>query len=554
MPAKNRKISRNELCPCGSKKKYKECCLNSKKEHKHFNSDLFQNLKLKLERTKADELIRTQQQGLGKPIISEKFHGEQWVAVGNKLNHSSTWKTFPDFLGDYLKSLFGSVWGGAEIKKPIGERHTMLQWYDTYCNFQKQNQKQEGKIVSVEPTGVVYCYLGLAYNLYLLEHNIELQERFIKRLKDQANFQGAYYELIVANVLIRAGFKLELEDESDETSKHCEFSAVSRNTNKKYWVEAKMRSVIGYFGKTAANGTKDKNPTNKLSEHLRKALDKPAEGDRLIFIDVNTSPDTENTVPIWIGKAESKLKQIEDDKESADKAYVFMTNATFHRCLESAKLGHSMFAYGFKIPDFMRSDRLRLRDHYLRKQKHIDAHRIIESFKAYTHLPATFDGSLPSTLNNELNDRRLMIGETYDFVDVGDKGVVGTVTDVTISEETKTRMCAIQCEDGRSMILEGKITEEELIEYKKHPEAYFGKIKRAPRKTDDPFELFEFFVESYRNTPKEKLVEFVKNDPQIEKLKSLQRDDLLLEVCERWVASAVDASQLSNKNNEKTEQ
>lgn len=542
MISKKKKVGRNDHCPCGSGKKYKKCCGDSLRGRFFTTANIPPEIAVALEKSRADELIRTQQQGLGKPIIAQKFAGQQFVAVGNKLYHSPSWKTVPDFLSDYLKSTLGSEWGNSEIKKPLDERHTLLQWYDAYCQFQRQHQKQKGEIVSVQPTGIVYCYLGLAYNLYLLEHNIELQSRLVKRLKEQSDFQGAYYELIVANILIRSGFKLELEDETNSDSKHCEFSAISTVTNKKYWVEAKMRSVVGYFGKDKENGTTRKDPTAMLSKHLREALQKPAADERLIFIDINAEPDNPDRKPDWVEKVAKKLEQRESAKGQSDQAYVFVTNTPFHRSLDGTIFGHSIMAHGLGMPDFGRPGYYRFQDLYRQKQKHIDAHNILQAFKTYTQLPATFDGSLPSMSFGR--DERLIIGESYDFVDVGDKGVVGTVTDVTISEETKTRMCAIQCEDGRSMLLEGKITDEELIEYKKHPDAYFGKIKRAPRKTNDPFELFEFFVDSYKNTPKEKLVEFMKEDPQIEDLKRLEREDLLLEVCERWVTSARVATEL----------
>ncbi len=185
------------------------------------------------EHHKADELIRQQQQGLGRPIIATKFKDRQIVAVGNTIYHSPSWKTFPDFLSDYLKMTLGHEWGNNEIAKPLLERHPIMYWYDEYCRYQKKYMEIPGEIKSTPAVGVVYCYLGLAYNLYLLKHNVELQERFIKRLKNIGNFQGAYYELIVANCLIRAGFELTLEDETDESSKHCEFAAISKGTSKK---------------------------------------------------------------------------------------------------------------------------------------------------------------------------------------------------------------------------------------------------------------------------------------------------------------------------------
>jgi hypothetical protein len=74
------------------------------------------------------------------------------------------------------------------------------------------------------------------------------------RFKDSANFQGAFLELFAANVLIRAGFQLMLEDEGDGTSKHCEFTAVSRETGKKYWVKVKVGSAAGLLAKTQRDG------------------------------------------------------------------------------------------------------------------------------------------------------------------------------------------------------------------------------------------------------------------------------------------------------------
>ena len=96
-------------------------------------------------------------------------------------------------------------------------------------------------------SGVVACYLGLAYSLYLLDHNVEIQDRLIARLRDPRNFQGAFYELFVANILIRAGFQLTLEDESDGKSKHCEFATVSRETGRNTRSKRKWAPPLGFW-------------------------------------------------------------------------------------------------------------------------------------------------------------------------------------------------------------------------------------------------------------------------------------------------------------------
>ena len=307
------------------------------------------------ERHKADERIREEQQGLGRPIVALKAHGQQFVAVGNKLHYSPKWKTFPDFLVNYIGGVLDPAWGNAELAKPFAERHPIVQWYDAYCRYQQATIKTPGVPAQAMVTGVVACFLGLAYSLYLLDHNVELQKRLLARLKIPDQFQGAYYELIVANILIRAGFELALEDETDGNSKHCEFSARSKRTGKKYWVEAKMRSVAGLLGKTHRDGTTDPNPLNRFIPQLNKALAKPAADERLIFIDLNTDPTVEaDGKPPWIETLGKRLEQHEKKElPQGVSAYVFVTNFPFHRRLsEPASLVG--VPYGLGIPDFNR--------------------------------------------------------------------------------------------------------------------------------------------------------------------------------------------------------
>jgi hypothetical protein len=49
--------------------------------------------------------------GLGRPPISAELNGYQFVAVGPELHYSKTWKTFPDFLMGYFKTVMGAEWG-----------------------------------------------------------------------------------------------------------------------------------------------------------------------------------------------------------------------------------------------------------------------------------------------------------------------------------------------------------------------------------------------------------------------------------------------------------
>jgi SEC-C motif len=533
----NAKIGRNQLCPCGSRLKFKKC-------HGWLGDTPPRVPALSppgrsdaIEHHRASDRIRETQQGLGRPIIGWQAGDHQMVAVGNTLYYSTNWKTFPDFLADYIKEKLEPDWGNAEIAKPWAERHPIVQWYDAYCRYQQATIKNPGDVSTTTVTGVVACYLGLAYSLYLLDHNIELQTRLIRRLKDPANFQGAYYELFVANTLIRAGFTLTLENEADGTSKHCEFAAISKRTGKTYWVEAKMRAIAGLFGKTERDGGIDGNPLVRLISHLKGALAKPAANERLIFIDLNTEPQFEASGrPDWHDAAVARLEQYEaSELPSGMSAYVFVTNIAFHRRLaEEPRMVAVPFGLG--MPDFNRPGYYRLSDVWRQKQKHSDAHQIGEALAQYPRFPATFNGSLPS---EAFGDRvlPLRVGQTYIFQEPDGTAAVGVVTSPTVSEPEKRVYFVVTDAQGRSQIRSEPMSEAQLADYKAHPDAYFGRIASVQKKIEDRYEMFEWLMEANKGLSRSTLLERCIAWPRFEELKELSDPELLAEYCEGMVGA-----------------
>jgi hypothetical protein len=490
---------------------------------------------------RASERIRQVQQGLGRPIVAHRSGDSQIVAVRNKIYFSDKWKTFPDFLADYTKQKLGSDWGNAEIAKPLAERHSVMQWYDAYCKYQQATIKTPGEVCHANVTGIVACYLGLAYSLYLLDHNVEIQERLIGRLKDPANFQGAFYELFVANILIRAGYQLTLEDESDGKSKHCEFAAVSSETGKKYWVEAKMGSAAGVLGKKAhLDGGSGRKALGRLIPNLNNALSKPAADERLIFIDLNVEPkfDRDNK-PTWGDAAVKRIERYESNElPKGASAYLFVTNIGFHRNLDGTPTP-AMLPFGLGIPDFNRPGYMRLSEIYRQKRKHIDAHRIGESFFNYTKFPTTFDGSLPSEAFGAASSR-VKIGDSYLFQNVGDADMVGTVTYATVWESEKKTAIAVTFTDGTSRILMQPMTDAEFGDYKTHPDAYFGKILPIPKKAENQYQLFQFFVEANKELSRATLLQRLGRPTDFDPNGEVSDADLLAEYCEALVAAVPD--------------
>lgn len=521
------KIGRNTPCPCGSGKKYKKChgTRSPQKSHPPYPFDMG-DIKQKLEEMKASEIQRTKQQGEGRPIISTVFKGYRFVAVANRFYYSKDWKTFPDFLCHYIKSILGSDWGNAELKKDFNDRHPIIQWYDYVCKEQGKSIKQKGEPATVIVTGAVFGYLTLSYNLYLLAHNTELHSRLINRLKNPQLFYPAFYETMVAASFIKAGFTIEIEDEDDPTSDHAEFVAISQKTSKKYSVEAKHRMA----GKQHFD----------ITTQLFKAFKKDLPYERVVFIDLNIPQNIDEAGRLeWLDEVISRIRKHENaliNDQPAPPAYVFITNHPFLYNLDSFRFSPAAVAEGFKIPDFkVDSAFSSLRDALKSREKHIDMLDLMRVMKEYDPIPCTFDGEIPEYAFGEIEEARLKIGNKYLVLDDSGKEVVGVLKDAIVCGEKVTGI--YETENGQQIIVGCPITEQERKVYQQYPDTFFGVYKETSKKIKDPLDLYDFFYNTYRNSTKEKLLEFLKGSPDFDLLKNETQQELAITFCERSVYS-----------------
>jgi hypothetical protein len=513
------KVGRNDPCPCGSGEKYKKCCIDKTQLGGV-------DIKSQIERLRAKQMLIEKQQGLGRPIISTEFKGYRMVAVGKRMYHSQKWRTFHDFLFDYIKLIFGKEWGREELGKSLEERHPVLQWYDMAMKYMHDNQGGEGNINSAPMTGAVSAYINLSYNLYLLEHNVEIKTRLINRLKDKDQFRGALYETYVAAEFIKAGFDLEIENEEDSRITHCEFTAVSKLTGRRYSIEAKARQP----NKEGVG----------IGNQLYEALKKKAKYERVIFIDMNI-PDFLNQVEIMLGEIRRKEQILRIDGQDAPQAYLFITNHPFEYDLSGIGQGRMGFSHGFKITDFSFDFKFtNIRDVLKAREKHKDMFALIKSICEHQEIPTTFDGEHPEfAFRKEDSPPRLIIGNKYLVPGEDGKDIEGILENATLLEQERKIWGVYKTVDGKRIICTNPITDEELIAYRRQPDTFFGVHLKQGKKTDNPLDLFDFFYESYKETSRERLLEFLKDSPDFERLKSLDREELLVTYCERVVYSAV---------------
>lgn len=478
-----------------------------------------------MNRAQAAQVQRQRQQGFGKPIISTVASGSRVVAVKNRLFHSKNWLTFHDFLGDYIKMAMGVEWGQAELAKPFDQRHPILVWNHHRAEQLNRGSKEPGKVHSLPMTGAMAAYLRLAYDLYALAHNVELQERLVNRLRNVDNFSGARYEVLVAANLIRAGFELEFENEDDGSTSHCEFTATYKKTGRKFSVEAKHRAGNAF----------------RLGRQLNRALAKKANHTRMVFIDINVPDATSDAgVPMYMQKALSDLRKFEGriiNGYPLPPAYLFVTNTPWHHHLNTSNFRLVTMAEGFQIPDLkLGTTYPNLRAAIDSRDSHIEIYDLIQSIKDHAEIPSTFDGDIPELAFGN-NEARLLIGQRYLVQDADGNESPGLLTSAVVAEEEKMAYCILSLPNGKSWTYTWPLSDDEMAAWRKHPDTFFGEVGQRSTEIEDPVDLYNLIHSTYRQSSKERLLEFMAGASDIENLRTLDQPQLAAIYAERCANS-----------------
>ncbi|MGB9989845.1 YecA family protein [Pseudoduganella rhizocola] len=516
------KVGRNDACPCGSGAKFKRC-------HGRARPAAPAGQFVTPAQLVARNIQRERQQGLGRPIISGKLGGRRLVAVKNKILYSDKWKTFHDFLFDFIKRKLDPDWGTAEIAKPLAQRHPILIWYDHLCRAQ-QAHAIPGKISSMEANGAAISYLRLAYDLYSMEHNSELQAKLINRLKHPEQFLAARYELFVAATMIRAGYAIVLEDEDDRTSSHCEFTATHTATGRQFSVEAKCRNGANL----------------RPGRQLQRALAKRADHERIVFIELAIGQLTEGEpLPRELQGALQLLRRLEGgtDKEGNElpPAYVFLTNSTTHLNLESVDNRSYVIGEGFQIPDFKLDGTFpTFRALINAREKDRALTALLESARDHAFPPVTFDGEIAEYALGVLDpNQRLIIGRRYQIDDGHGRKRLGLLTSATVAENESKLYGAMWFDDNTAEILKWDMSEAELDAWRRHADTFFGEPARRSNSMHGPLELYDFFHNGYKNTPRERLLELLHGAPDLAQLEAMSQPELVSIYAERITLTAL---------------
>ena len=423
-------------------------------------------------------------------------------------------------------------WGNTELKKPRSEQHPILRWYKKVCEFQQAQMSTRGPngIFSAEMTGAVRAYLGLAYDLYLCAHNADFPELLVKRLRNPQTFEGALYEAYVIGNLAKAGFHIELEDETDFTRSHCELIATHQDTKRKFSVEAKAVSMKSARADQAL-------PRPRYGESCTRRFESVPTMNELIFVELNRAQlDTSGNMPDWVRNVDDELAQSEKDLtikgQPAPSAYVFVTNRGFMHALEDVRWTEVGLACGYKINDFASRIGAPSILHLVQaRERHAELHWLRKALQTHNTIPNSFDDRLPEENTGDENMSRLLIGSTYLVADQDGKEALGILTDAVVVE--RSAHGTYRLKDGRHIICTSPLTDTELAAYKRSPDTFFGVVKEVSREITEPLDCYDFLWEVYSKTSPKKLLEFTVAWPNHAMLSQLNQKELARTYCAR---------------------
>jgi hypothetical protein len=470
-------------------------------------------------RRQAEIAQKQRQQGLGKGIISAKIGVRQIVVVGNAIHQSERWRTFHDFLDEYLVQKLGLDWFAAEKSKPEGQRHKIVQWWEDGRAAARLTAVEVDGIFTGPMVGAQRAFLNLAYNIYLIAHHApqgqsqKLLETFLTRLRSDRNsdFTGKLFETYAAAAFLKAGFEVDYEDESKGGITRVEFVATYPGTGKKFSVEVKSRNHDASDGQPLEDFK-----YLRVMSRLARALQKKVAHTRVVMIEINVADVlSKASLDGWPGAALDQIKQLEQpdphNRPPLPPAYVMVTNHAFHNNLTTSA-PFQLLADAYRIPDFgARAAYVSFYQYLQAKARHKEISALIESMRTHYEIPSTFDGENPYlAFSGSAIEARLRIGDWHEIPDQDGNLVPARLDNGTVIESEKSAYCIYQTKAGLYLNVYVPLSDAEVGAWKRHPETFFGEIQEVHQPAKTFLDMALFFHRSYKDLPRDVLLKAIR--------------------------------------------
>jgi hypothetical protein len=232
---------------------------------------------------------------IGRPFVETEAEGQRLRAIGNRVYIRPINETFHQFiinhLRDTFKLKFAKDWGERQEHLSPEKQHPIYRWHKETIDAAGARGERPcvPGISSVVMTGNIKALRALAFDLYTLEHHcVSFRKEHWRRLQDIDQFQGVRYEIAVAAMACRVGFKIEW---CSGKGKKGEFLGTHLASGQKIVFEAKSHHRAGIFGR---DGSFDSaNAKIKIEGHLKEALEQTQDANLplILFDDLNLPID-----------------------------------------------------------------------------------------------------------------------------------------------------------------------------------------------------------------------------------------------------------------------
>lgn len=401
-------------------------------------------------------------------------------------------------------------------------------------------------MISGPMTGAIQAFMNLAYNIYLIAHHGDGQamaDIYLRRLRSARtdDFVGALFETYAAAAFLKAGFDLTYEEIAPQATTCVEFVAKWPKTGECFSVEVKSRV---HASDAAAGDDVDEVKRLRVGTKLVKALDKSASHTRVVMIEINV-PDKlieQDKLEGWTVAALSQIRGNETatrpDGSLYPPAYVFVTNHPFHHDLTGTDGSMQALAVGFRMPDFGPDVRYQgYRGVLAARERHSEMTALIDSIKTHYEIPATFDGELPGSLIGSSGVPPMQIGQQYLIPDENGEETAGRLCSATVDPTLKLVYGIYELDNGRRVMATNPLTDEEVEDYSRYPDTFFGTVVKTVGRADTFVEKCDFLFNTYQHSSRDKFLEFMANSSDIEHLNTLEQRDLAIIYCERMAHS-----------------
>jgi hypothetical protein len=539
------KIGRNDFCPCGSGKKFKKCCLDAANPvlptaaERKKNADFRAQAEAMFRQQRASENIRKQQQGYGNPITSwfDEGRGLRFVAVKTTVHWSKDWLIFPNFLDYFMKKQLGLEWG--ERERSNGQ-HPLFRWLQK-TQEHSGNKSGEPKVKTIVMMGFIACWLHLAYALYLIAHHDELPKRLIRRLRDPVCFMPAYHEAIVGAALAVAGMALSCAETKSGSKPTPEFRAKSKTSGKTYEVEAKRKNSwntpTGDVTNADFQGELEIYIRDQIYNASRKRLNNPIFWFELSIPTLVSEADWQTVVKVASAVIRDAEETIKVDGQQIAAAYVIVTNHTFLANEDVTGMPRFGYLQTLRIEDFPLGQPMEIEAALEGYDKHRDIFGLMEAWKTACEVPTTFDGSPPELLDSDGKPQRtIKIGDIIEVPGMDGNTVRARIEDICSSGNDNAVVCVGA--NGYQWLVKMPLTEGEVRATERFTDAVFGKDNSSRRlRDDDPFDLYDWFLEAYSKMNQEQISKFFEQNPNLAQYQHLPLNDARKRIAREYTKS-----------------